>query len=168
MIGAHHVPRRIPDDDVEPAVWLPPATSVEEDFWEFELPMKEPMFTGRAMRDLQELVRLRVRQRAASGEDGVGKCGKEARTRAKVGGEPASAPQIGDPLPSRQRAIAVHERSKCTFLRAHVLWCVVGFARQRKSNRQHLAKGVADRKLVEQWLRVPVRASVGWRLTQAR
>ena len=98
-------------------------------------------------------------------ENGIGECGEEARLQLRS--KPASAPQVSHALPFRERTLTVSKGSERSFLRAHVFRRVVGVSGQRKANRQDIAKGVADRLIVEQWQRLRSLAPIGRRAPQA-
>ena len=60
------------------------------------------------------------------------------------------------------------DRGKRSFFAANLLRGVVRFARERKPNGQHIAKGVAGREIVEQRERDSPLALAGWREAQTR
>ncbi len=147
VIGTDHVPRRIPDDGVKTGVGSSPSVRIEKDFRKFELPMEEPIPVRGGFGGLQKSIGLCAWKRAVTCENGIGECGEEARLQFRS--KPASAPQVSHALPFRERALTVSESSERSFLRTYVFRRVVGVSGERKANRQDIAKGVADRLIVE-------------------
>src|SRR5215813_6690775 len=103
VIGTHHVPRRVPNDGGKASVGFALSGDIKEDLGEFELPMEEPMGVGRSFGDSQKMIGPFTRQHTLAHEDLVGQRREERCARSQLRLEPASAPEVGDSLPLRER-----------------------------------------------------------------
>src|SRR5262245_92005 len=112
--------------------------------------MEEAMRLCGSVGGFQELIALCSRKCRAALENCVRQRRKEWRPRPQIGSKPSGAPQVRDAFPLRESAPGIRQCTEGPFLRTYLVGRVVGLGRQRKTNRQHVAKRLADFQVCEQ------------------